>query len=121
MNKIIFSLLTLILALNVASPALSSSFKSNMIKGVKFLDDVEEVEWYKVEGKSLIIGWKGVPKYLRHTNRKAAIRGNIATGREIHVWAVRHTQKKWQVGSGKSYICFVSAINGRVKTGNCKR
>jgi hypothetical protein len=51
MNKIIFSLLAIILALNITSPAQSSSFKKNIIKGVKFLDDSEEVE-----GKSLIIG-----------------------------------------------------------------
>ena len=121
MNKIIFSFLALILALNITSPAQSSSFKNNIIKGVKFLDDTEEVEWYRVEGKSLIIGWKGIPKDLQHTNRRAAIRGSLATGREVHVWAVRHTQKKWRVGSGKSYICFVSAINGRVKNGDCKR
>ena len=68
MNKIIFSLLALILALNFASPAQPSSFKNNIIKGVKFLDDIEEVEWYRVEGKSLIIGWKGVPKYIQHTS-----------------------------------------------------
>lgn len=74
MNKIIFSLLALILALNVASPVQSSSFKNNIIEGVKFLDDIEEVEWCRVERESLIIGWKGVPKYLPHTNRKAAIR-----------------------------------------------
>ena len=56
MNKIIFALFALILALNVASPVQSSSFKNNIIEGVKFLDDVKEVEWYRVEGKSLIIG-----------------------------------------------------------------
>ena len=51
MNKITFSFLALILAPNITSPAQSSSFKKNIIKGVKFLDDSEEVE-----GKSLIIG-----------------------------------------------------------------
>ena len=121
MNKLIFSLIALILALNIASPAQSSSFNKNIIKGVKFLDDIDEVEWYRIEERSLIIGWKGVPKDIQHTNPKAAIRGNLATRRKIHVWAVRHTQKKWHVGSGKSYICFVSAINGRVKNWNCKR
>jgi hypothetical protein len=44
------------MALNFTSLAQSSSFKNNIIKGVKFLDDIEEVEWYRVEGKSLIIG-----------------------------------------------------------------
>ena len=56
MNKIIFSFLTLILALNITSHAQSSSLKKNIIKGVKILDDTEEVEWYRVEEKSLIIG-----------------------------------------------------------------
>lgn len=92
-----------------------------MIEGVKFLDTISEVEWYRVEGRSLIIGWKGIPKFFPHTNRKAAMRANIATSREVHVWAVRHTQKNWHVGSGKSYICFVSANNGRVKAGTCNR
>ena len=64
MNKIIFSLLALIQGLNFTSPAQSSSFKNNIIKGVKFLDAIEEVEWYRIEGKSLIIGWKRVPKYI---------------------------------------------------------
>lgn len=44
MNKIIFSFLALILALNITSPSQSSSFKKNIIKGVKFLDHTEEVE-----------------------------------------------------------------------------
>ena len=35
-----------------------------MIEGVKFLDEISEVEWYKVEGKNLIIGWKGIPKFF---------------------------------------------------------
>ena len=56
MNKIIFSFLALILALNITSPAQSSSFKKNIIKGVKFLDDTEEVEWYRDKGKTLVIG-----------------------------------------------------------------
>ena len=55
-NSIILSFLGLILALNFASPAQSSSFKNNIIKGVKFLDDIEEVEWNTVERKSLFIG-----------------------------------------------------------------
>jgi hypothetical protein len=55
----------LMLTLNVASPAQSSSFKHNLIRGVKFVDDIEEVECYRDKGKILVIGiGKGVPKYL---------------------------------------------------------
>jgi hypothetical protein len=71
-------------------------------------------------GQNLLIVWKGVPKYIQHTNRRSGIRGRIASGLEVHIWAIRHTQKKWPVGNGNPYICFVSAINGRVKNGNCK-
>ena len=44
MNKIIFYFLALIMALNITSPAQSSFFKKNIIKGAKFLDDTKEVE-----------------------------------------------------------------------------
>jgi len=121
MKKIFLIFFALILALIISVPAQSSTFKKNIIEGVKFLDSISEVEWYKVEGKSLIIGWKGIPKFFPHHNRKAAVRANIATSQEVRVWAVRHTQKSWHVGSGKSYICFVSANNGRIKNGTCNR
>ena len=107
MNKIIFSLLALILAFNITSPAQSSSFKNNIIRGVKFLDETEEVEWYRVEGKSLIIGWKGVPNYLQHTNRRAAIRGSLATGLEKYtfgLYAIRRKNRKWKV----LYLLYLS-------------
>ena len=97
MNKIIFSFLALILALNITSPAQSSSFKKNIIKEVKFLDDTEEVE-----GKSLIIIWKGLPKYLQHTNRRATIYGSLATGREKYTfgpYAIRRKNRRWEVES----------------------
>ena len=96
MNKIIFSFLALILALNITSPAQSSSFKKNIIKEVKFLDDTEEVE-----GKSLIIIWKGLPKYLQHTNRRRTIYGSLATGREKYTfgpYAIRRKNRRWEVG-----------------------
>ena len=51
MNKRIFTLFALILALNIECPAQSSSFKNNLIRGVKFLDNIEEVNWYRDKGK----------------------------------------------------------------------
>ena len=97
MNKIIFSFLALILALNITSPAQSSSFKKNIIKEVKFLDDTEEVE-----GKSLIIIWKGLPKYLQHTNRRATLSGSLATGGEKYTfgpYAICRKNRRWEVES----------------------
>ena len=115
-KSILLASLFLSMSLNFAS---ANSLERSMIEGVKFLDDVPEVEWYRVDGRTLIIGWKGIPHLFPHTNRKAARRAAIATGKEIHVWAVRHNQKKWTVGSGKSHICSVLAKNGRVKTDTC--
>jgi hypothetical protein len=97
----------------------ATAFEDAVIEGVKFLDDIPDVEWYRVEGKSLIIGWKGVPQVFARINRRAATRATISTGREIRVWAVRHKQKKWRVGGGAPHICFVIAKNGRVKTDTC--
>jgi hypothetical protein len=114
--SLIFSLLS---AFSVLSHA--DSLESALIDGVKFLDKVPEVEWYRVDGKSLIIGWRGIPQFFPHTNRRAAMRATISTGREVQVWAVRHNQKKWKIGSGDSPICTVTARNGRVKTDTCPR
>jgi hypothetical protein len=61
----------------------ASALESTLIEGIKFLDDVPEVEWYRVDGRTLIIGWKGIPQFFPHTNRKAAIRGTITTGKKI--------------------------------------
>jgi hypothetical protein len=105
--------------LSSLSFAHATALKDSMIKGVKFLDDVSEVEWYRVEGRSVIIGWKGVPQFFTRLNRRAATRATISTGREISVWAVRHNQKKWKIGGGEPHICFVIAKNGRVKTDTC--
>ena len=116
LKSILLASLFLSMPLNFAY---ANSIESAVIEGVKFLGDIPEVEWYRVDGRTLVIGWKGIPRQFPHTNRKAARRAAIATGKEIHVWAVRHNQKEWTVGSGKSYICSVLAKNGRVKTDTC--
>ena len=116
LKSILLASLFLSMPLNFAY---ANSIESAVIEGVKFLGDIPEVEWYRVDGRTLVIGWKGIPRQFPHTNRKAARRAAIATEKEIYVCAVRHNQKKWTVGSGKSYICSVLAKNGRVKTDTC--
>lgn len=97
----------------------ASALESALIEGVKFLDDIPEVEWYRLDGSTLIIGWKGIPKFFPYTNRKAAIHSTITTGKKVQVWAFRHNQKKWTVGKEESFICSVLEKNGRVKTDTC--
>ena len=46
----------------------ASALESSLIGGVKFLDDVFEVEGYRGDGSTLIIGWKGIPDFFSHTN-----------------------------------------------------
>jgi hypothetical protein len=45
--------LFLLLFINFAH---ASALESALIKGIKFLDDVPEVKWYRVNGSFLIIG-----------------------------------------------------------------
>ena len=98
----------------------AGTLKESMLDGVKFLDDIHEVEWYRIDGRNLIIGWKRIPNLFTHTNRRAAIRAAIATGGNVHVWAVRYGEKKWKVGSGRSYICSIAVNNiGQVKKDTC--
>ncbi len=113
------SLITSIFFFLTINFAHANAIESAFIEGVKFLDDIPEVEWYRVDGRTLIIGWKGIPQFFPHTNRKAARRGALATGKEVHVWAVRHNQRKWSVGGGAPSICSVSAKNGKVKSDTC--
>lgn len=115
------TLLAILILSTFFTSAHANSLENALIDGVKFLDDVPEVEWYRVDGRSLIIGWRGIPQFFPNTNRRAATRATISTGREVHVWAVRHNQKKWTVGGGESHICPVTAKNGRVKTDTCPR
>ena len=115
------TLLAILILSTFFTSAHANSLENTLIDGVKFLDDVSEAEWYWVDGRSLIIGWRGIPQFFPHTNRRAATRATISTGREVHVWAVRHNQKKWTVGGGESHICSVTAKNGRVKTDTCPR
>ena len=46
----------------------ASALESSVIEGVKFLDDVPEVEGYREDGSTLLIGWKGMPDFFSHTN-----------------------------------------------------
>jgi hypothetical protein len=97
----------------------ASALENAMIDGVKFLDDIPEMEWYRVSGKSLVIGWKEIPQIFSRIKLRASIRSTITTGRETQVWAVRHHHKKWKVGNGDSKICWGIARNGRVKSDTC--
>ena len=60
-------LVSLFLSLSI-NFAHASALESSLIEGVKFLDDIPEVEGYREDGSTLIIGWKGMPNFSSHTN-----------------------------------------------------
>jgi hypothetical protein len=46
----------------------ASALESSLIEGIKFLNDVPEVEGYREDGSILIIEWKGMPDFSSRTN-----------------------------------------------------
>ena len=60
-------LVSLFLSLSI-NFAHASALESSLIEGVKFLDDVLEVEGCREVGRTLIIGWKGMSNFFSHTN-----------------------------------------------------
>ena len=49
------TLLAILILSTFFTSAHANSLENTLIDGVKFLDDVPEVEWYRVDGRSLII------------------------------------------------------------------
>jgi hypothetical protein len=92
----------------------------NVSKGISFLNDVQRVAWYKVEGKHIVIGWKGIPDDFYGLNHKAAVRASKLNKKQVHVWAVRHHQRDWSPGEG-GQICVTTALRGRLDKTNCRK
>ena len=89
-------------------------------EGIHFLDDVKKVEWYKVEGEHIIVGWKGLPDDFYTLNYQTALEASKLTRNKVYVWAVRYHQKDWVPGEG-GQICISTAAKGvSVKT-NCRK
>jgi len=109
---------TLILAL-LFIPASTLAAK-NLIESIKFLDNVEKVAWYKVDGKHIIIGWKGLPDDFYNWNHRAALYASKSSNFKVHVWAVRYHKQAWSPGEG-GQICITTATRGRVGKTNCKK
>ncbi len=89
-------------------------------QGITFLDNVEKVEWYRVNGKHIIIGWKGLPDDFYQWNYKTALKASKLSHYEVYVWAVRYHQKNWSPGEG-GQICITTATRGRFGKTNCKK
>ena len=101
-------------------PVLAGATQKSLQPTVQFLDNIQKVEWYKVEGRNIIIGWKGFPDDFYHLNYKAALNASKSTLYEVYVWSVRYPQKDWSPGEG-GQICITTAQMGRFGKSNCKK
>ena len=113
------SLLVLIGLAILFTPASMASAHSVKEK-VKFLEEVDHVDWYRVEGKNIIIGWRGLPDNFYGWNHRTAVKASLSSIYEVTVWSVRYRQKNWAPGRG-GQICLTTAKFGRFGSSSCKK
>ncbi len=116
-NKTMVTVLMLALWL---LPITAEANQKNLAKRIQFLDNIKKVEWYKVEGRHIIIGWKGIPDNFYGLNYRAALDASKSTLYEVQVWSVRYPQKNWSPGDG-GQVCITTAKMGRFGDSNCKK
>ena len=110
-------LLFLILWLIPTSALASQSLKS----GIHFLNDVKKVDWYKIDGRHIIIGWKGnlSDDFYSLNNRTAQNASRFILNR-VYVWTVPSHKKGWVPDEGGQICISTAAKGGSVKT-NCRK
>ncbi len=93
--------------------------QNSLLKRIQFLDSIQKVQWYKIEGRKVIIGWKGIPDNFYGLNYKAALNASKSSLYEVQVWSVRYPRKDWSPGDG-GQVCITTAKKGRVGKCSCK-
>jgi len=116
-QQIIAGLLLLALWL-IPTSALAAQ---NLKGGIHFLNDVKNVDWYKIDGRHIIIGWKGSLSgdFYSLNNRTAQNASRFILNR-VYVWAVPSDKKDWVPGEGGQICISTAAKGGAVKT-NCRK
>lgn len=99
----------------------ASAFSAQNLKsGIHFLNDIKNVDWYRVDGRHIIIGWKGsLSEDFHSLNKRAAQNASRFILNRVYVWAVPAHKKDWLPGEG-GQICISTAKAGSVKT-NCRK
>jgi len=118
MPRLLVIVLFLVFSLNLPTPVLAIALEKELTESIKYLKKIHEVKWVKVKRNSVIVGWKGFPSKFNMINTAAALKASKATGRTVHVWSVRHTQKNWITGT-RPYLCKTTARNGKIKETSC--
>ena len=115
----LFLILTLLaLPLIAPGPSQASAIEKQLRKSVEYLEEIPEVKWIKVKKTSVVVGWKGLPSRFNLINTEAALKATRATGRTVDIWSVRHTQKKWIIGT-RPYLCKTTGSRGTVRKTSC--
>jgi hypothetical protein len=114
---ILAGLLLLALGLIPTSALAAQNLKS----GIHFLNDVSKVDWYKIDGRHIIIGWKGsLSEDFYSLNTRTAQNASRFILNRVYVWAVPSHKKDWEPGEG-GHICITTAAkSGSIKT-NCRK
>lgn len=101
-------------------PASAGAFEKTVTNQIRFLDYVENVEWYKINGQNIIIGWKGLPDNFYAYNHRAAVKASKSSIYKVYVWSVRYPQKDWSPGRG-GHLCITTAKFGRFGKSSCQK
>lgn len=101
-------------------PVLAGASQESLQDRIKFLDDIKNVAWYKIDGQNIIIGWKGLPDNFYDWNHKTAVKASKSSLYKVYVWSVRYSQKDWSPGKG-GQLCITTAHMSRFGKSSCKR
>jgi len=88
---------------NTERPEASSSQLNIIEQELQYLNDIEEIAWYEVDGNDIYIGFNRRPNDISFILRGAALRANKVTNFGVHVWGVNANQKGWRPGDGPYY------------------
>lgn len=96
------------------SPSRSLSQQQIISNELKYLNDIEEISWYEVDGNTVYIGFKTRPSDISMILRGAALRANNAINFGAHVWGIKASNKGWRPGDGPYYEA-VTARYGKIE------
>jgi hypothetical protein len=93
MIRVLLVCMLLVLPLFWTSQSHAGALEKELKESIKYLEEIPEVKWVKVNKNSVIVGWKGLPSQFNLINTEAALKATQATGRTVDIWAVRHTKR----------------------------
>ena len=100
-----------LLLIFLAVPAYALDY-SVVEKRLAYLNDIEGVAQVAFEQNNVFIGFETLPDDYEVIVRAAAVHGNKALGRRVHVWACKYVAD--QPPRSWPWYCFATGQNGKV-------